>query len=1095
MSGSTVTTGTKYDYLDITTSAFGEAVDIVYGTHKISGNCIDYIDFTVVTTSTTSGKGGVTTDSYTYEVAAAIGLCEGEIGGIGRIWDSSTAYEKHAISSDWSVDSATLAAIKALYYDSDGDALDTEDDLSVFYGTATQSPWSYMTSKHNGTITVTATGSGKVLASNSYQLTISLASTSYTFSSITEVYYYDDGDEVTLDSSDYSFNSSTLTFTFGSAYANKTVYYTYKYTYYSLSSNHALVYPYLAYVAGYISLGSSNYLTSYGFEVFGKNIYGSGNLDCEPYLIIKGLLTDDVFGINFPTDYLGSFTNYQNYCLATGIFLSIAIDSQSETSEILNNIIKATNSQPVTSQGTLKLVPYGTSTITGNGATYTPDLDPIYSLTDTDFIYDSDDPVKLGTDDTSDIFNFQQLTFKNRSDEYADDVISCEDLASIDDIGLKKADSVSLDCVTTSAVAAIVVENIAERTIYHRNQYTFKTPYFPFILLDPMDLIEITDEFLGLDCELVRIISMDVDSDKLIEFTVEEVGITNSGTVEYTRQEAVRASSNTATSPGDVNTPIIFEPPAELGGGYEVWAAVSGANSNWGGCYVYLSTDGETYEKKGTITSRARMGVLTATLATGDDPDTTNSIKVNLTESLGELSSGTQDDADNYSTLCYVDGELISYETATLTATYKYTLGTYLRRGVYGTTIAEHASSSDFLRIDEDRFFQYTFTEDNIGETIYIKFCSFNIYGSSVESLANATEYTYTVTGSAMYSALDDVTNLSISYSNNQAVLSWDAVTDFRSPIYYEIRKGDTFSEAQVLGRVSTTSYTLQSTGTYWIAAVFQKTYNSKTYIAYSADWEEIECTLATIATNEISSIDEAGTDWSGTCSGGAEIQDNILCLGSDSYIDDMTVNVDTIDDWDEYGGIATSGIYTIPTDHIFHVDEDQAITFTASYDVSVVLENGDFDDVTSVDALSYWDNEDPNYGSATVQINVALVDGTYTGWQDFTPGQYYGSYFNFRIVLATTSSEYNVYVSSFIVSATVDTRYETGNVTVPTAGLTVTYTKKFNNVPKPSITIFDAEEGDTVKLTSQTSSGFTVALTNNGTAVSRSINWTSIGY
>jgi len=182
--------------------------------------------------------------------------------------------------------------------------------------------------------------------------------------------------------------------------------------------------------------------------------------------------------------------------------------------------------------------------------------------------------------------------------------------------------------------------------------------------------------------------------------------------------------------------------------------------------------------------------------------------------------------------------------------------------------------------------------------------------------------------------------------------------------------------------------------------------------------------------------------------------------------------------------------MYTIPTDHIFHVDEDQA----AAYDVSVVLVNGKFDDVVSVDALTWWDNEDPNYGSATVQINVALSDGIYTGWQNFTPG-HYGSYFNFRVVLATTSSAYNVYVSSFVVSATVDTRYESGNVTVPVAGMIVSYAKKFNNIPKPSITIFDAEENDTVKLTSQTASGFTIAITNSKTAVSRSVNWTSIGY
>ena len=1090
MGGSTVYTSTKETSLDVTTSVFGTPIPIVYGTHKLNGNIIDYVDFTITENETTSGKGGVTTVSYTYSAAIAVGLCEGEINGIGRIWDSSTGYKKHAINSDWSLDSSTLAAINALYYDSDGNALSSESTLAVFYGSKSQSAWSYMTSKHNGKTATTTTTSARV--SSPYQITLSVPS-GYTFGGISAVYYYSSGDSI--DITGYSFNSSTLVLTLGSAYSGKTVYVKYTYYLYSVSSDHALKYPYLCYVAGYLSLGSTNSLPEYGFEVFGKHIYGSGNLDCEPYYIVTGLLTDDVYGVSYPTAYIGDLTTWKTYCLAMGLFLSVALDSQTGISDTFNDIMTATNSQFVNSQGSLKVVPYGTSTVTGNGATYTPDLDALYSLSDQDYIYDSgEDPVKMSRDETSDIYNFQQVTFKNRSDEYADDVVSAEDLASINQVGLKKNDSTSLDCICTESVAVVAVQHILERSLYHRNQYTVKLPYFPFFLLDPMDLIEITDEVLGLESELVRVISVDIDSDKYVTIEVEEVGITGTGTVEYTRQSAIRASTNAAVSPGSVNTPVLFEPPSELGDGYEVWAAVSGASSNWGGCYVYLSSDGDTYKKVGEISSKARQGVLTAALASGDDPDTTNTLKVSLVESLGTLASGTQDDADDYNTLCYVDGELISYETAALTDTNKYTLS-YLRRGVYGTTIAEHASGSDFLRIDSDRFFQYEFTEADIGKTVYLKFCSYNIFGAKVEDLADVTEYTYTITGSAMYSALDDVENLSISYSNNTAVLSWDAVTDFRSPIYYEIRKGDELGSAQVLGRVSTTSYTLQSTGTYWIAAVFQKTYNSKTYIAYSANWEEIECALATIATNEISSIDEAGTDWSGTCSGGAEIKDNILCLGSAELVDDITVNVDTLDDWDEYGGISTSGMYTIPTDHIFHVDEDQAVTLTASYDVSVVLVNGKFDDITNVDALTYWDNEDPNYGSATVQINVALSDGSYTGWQNFTPGQYYGSYFNFRIVLATTSNEYNVYVSSFVVSATVDTRYESGNVTVPTSGITVSYAKKFNNIPKPSITIFDAEEGDTYKLTSQTSSGFTVAITNSGTAVSRSINWTSIGY
>ena len=63
---------------------------------------------------------------------------------------------------------------------------------------------------------------------------------------------------------------------------------------------------------------------------------------------------------------------------------------------------------------------------------------------------------------------------------------------------------------------------------------------------------------------------------------------------------------------------------------------------------------------------RPAKGTLTNTLAAGTDPDTGNTLSVDLGESRGSLLSGLQADADAFRTLCYVDGELIAYETATL---------------------------------------------------------------------------------------------------------------------------------------------------------------------------------------------------------------------------------------------------------------------------------------------------------------------------------------------------------------------------------------------------------------------------------------------
>jgi hypothetical protein len=103
-------------------------------------------------------------------------------------------------------------------------------------------------------------------------------------------------------------------------------------------------------------------------------------------------------------------------------------------------------------------------------------------------------------------------------------------------------------------------------------------------------------------------------------------------------------------------------------------------------------------------------------------------------------------DADQYHTLCYVDGELISFATATLTGANRYNL-TYLRRGSLGSTIAAHASGMQFLRLD-DAVFVYEFDPTLVGQTIYLKFTSFNKFELMEQSLANATAYTFTVNGS-----------------------------------------------------------------------------------------------------------------------------------------------------------------------------------------------------------------------------------------------------------------------------------------------------------------------------------------------------------
>lgn len=109
----------------INTASYGEVVPEILGTTRVSGNIIDYDDFTAHEhkSTTKAGKGGGakhTNITYTYSVAAAIALCEGPIAGIGKVWRDKEVYE----------------------YPNE------KIELTLFNGDIAQAPWPYMLSKH-----------------------------------------------------------------------------------------------------------------------------------------------------------------------------------------------------------------------------------------------------------------------------------------------------------------------------------------------------------------------------------------------------------------------------------------------------------------------------------------------------------------------------------------------------------------------------------------------------------------------------------------------------------------------------------------------------------------------------------------------------------------------------------------------------------------------------------------------------------------------------------------------------------------------------------------------------------------------------------
>lgn len=515
----------------------------------------------------------------------------------------------------------------------------------------------------------------------------------------------------------------------------------------SYNSSQAIPYSGMAYVgASALQLGSSTGLPNLNYEVKGLKPYQAGTVDdALPSDILTDYLTDSVHGAGFGA-YLGSTTQLANYCLARGLFMSPIEDQQRTAADFVNDMATWCNFAPVWSYNMLNLLPYGDTAISSSYGSYTPNVTPIYALGADDFKYEQGNQsgVELDWKELEQCHNSVRVEYNDRSNSYNTVTQEAKDQADIDARGPYPMSSVQINGITSAQVARDVAQLMLQRDLYIRKTYHFRTD-MRYMLLEPMDIVTLTDPNAGLTNELVRITKVTEQNDEM-DFEAEELPIGVASAPQYAPQNPGGYSQDFNVSPGSVSAPVIFNAPGLLTkDGFEMWVAVAGIGQFWGGCDVYVSEDNTTYQRVGRITAPARYGALTAALPIGNDPDTTNAAQVSLLR--GQLNSGTQADADNWRQMAFVGGtaggEVIAFETATLTGTLSYSLS-YLRRGGYGSSSQAHVSGDVFARIDE-AIFRLPYDKGKRGNTVYFKFTSFNVFGGAMEQLSAVTAYSHVV--------------------------------------------------------------------------------------------------------------------------------------------------------------------------------------------------------------------------------------------------------------------------------------------------------------------------------------------------------------
>lgn len=662
-----VTRANKISTFTVNTAEYGTAVPEIYGTTRIGGNIIYYDDFTAHEHKEThrAGKGGgkQTNIAYTYSVATIIGLCEGQIAGIGRIWKDKEVYN----------------------YPSE------EVGLSLFDGASTQAPWSYVAQHH---------------------------------------------------------------------------------------PDKSLPYNGLAYMAGVIDLGDSAAMPTYNFEVKGKLLNTGDGIDVNPADYIRALL--DRVGLSDVT--IENLDEYRMYCKEADLLISTPADAdESAVRDIVKEITGLTNAHIFWSNDRYKIV----ITEDRPAGNWTPDKTVQYDLTADDFIPQSDGAlVTYQRKDSADIYNRFPVEFSNRANSYEKESVAYQISEDIANHGLRQANTINARYMYTKERAVKVAEMAARKNKYGRNQYTF-TLDWAFCRMEPGDLVRISDKYSGIDKQVVRVTAVTEDDSGMLTVTAVSVPPGNYSAATYDVHDVDRPYIEyNKTAPDTI--PVIFQPPADLtADGLELWIAAKGKEDGWGGCTVYVSDDNTNYRTVGQIAGSARCGKLTQPLSPMPNHPSGNQAIVTCND---QLLSGTPQDAQRKNTLCWIDGECMSYTNAMLQSNGAWLLSG-LYRGQCNTTIRMHAKDTDFVRLDNS-IFKVPFAKDDIGKKIYLKFCSYNIFGAGNQDLSEVKAYEYTLT--PYY--IPPVTNLTAYNRYRQladGVSRYDIVVNWTPPELQSYLQGD----------------------------------------------------------------------------------------------------------------------------------------------------------------------------------------------------------------------------------------------------------------------------------------------------------------
>lgn len=249
-----------------------------------------------------------------------------------------------------------------------------------------------------------------------------------------------------------------------------------------------------------LAMDDSGRIPASRFEVIGR-CWDASLSGAHPADVLVDMLTDPQMGVGLPASVIdvdhgpdgSTSSSYRTYCTALGLRVNAAIDDDTPAADLVDQLMVATNSECVWSEGRLRVVPWGdraTGSYVPPTASFLLDADEI----DGDLL-----DIDRATDD--DVFNEFPIKASvrdpdtGRADErtwaYRDDVDAAVR-------GPRIADEQDNVWISDPDHAVLASQWQVLRSINRRNAPRFRVGP-RWALLDPMDAITVRDPVSGLD--------------------------------------------------------------------------------------------------------------------------------------------------------------------------------------------------------------------------------------------------------------------------------------------------------------------------------------------------------------------------------------------------------------------------------------------------------------------------------------------------------------------------------------------------------------------------------------------------------------------